>query len=433
MRSLKTFMKAKKPMWRCGECKCVTLQCRRENDEFCNCGEQMTFMTYEELVALGSVDAIVNELNKNPRGYLNSLTEEWHTQQSPEPGIELNVIVSHPDTPLIIDNRGFAIITHSDDPDLPTPLNTWVAIPYGPTNITITFAINPQWVGRVVESDWETEVTSIAMPTGTTVRVERGQDTFISFDTPDGNHTEYFPDPILAGSSFDWVFIGETEVTGTPVALTENTTLTVEFLPPEYNVGFYYNESAGELVDQNGDTVRDGDELAFVHWTTIVVDNNNVLTLWTGDDAIILTPTPEEGFEFLWWYYWQDGIEEEELPLTSLTLTDNIEVLPRMVPTTSYTYTIDIDPDGYWEVTDLDGNTITSIVAYDGDTIFVNDNDPSELIIESEFATVQNFLMTPTGSNMLIWAFFGQDQITSQPTILDAAGTITVKFEENSR
>ena len=38
MRQLKNFMKAKKPMWRCGECKCVTLQCWRDNDEFCNCG-----------------------------------------------------------------------------------------------------------------------------------------------------------------------------------------------------------------------------------------------------------------------------------------------------------------------------------------------------------------------------------------------------------
>ena len=39
MRQLKNFMKAKKPMWRCGECKCLTLQCRKENDELCNCGE----------------------------------------------------------------------------------------------------------------------------------------------------------------------------------------------------------------------------------------------------------------------------------------------------------------------------------------------------------------------------------------------------------
>ena len=42
MRQLKNFMKAKKPMWNCGECKCITLQCWRENDEFCNCGENVT-------------------------------------------------------------------------------------------------------------------------------------------------------------------------------------------------------------------------------------------------------------------------------------------------------------------------------------------------------------------------------------------------------
>lgn len=42
MRQLKNFMKAKKPMWNCGECKCITLQCWRDNDEFCNCGENVT-------------------------------------------------------------------------------------------------------------------------------------------------------------------------------------------------------------------------------------------------------------------------------------------------------------------------------------------------------------------------------------------------------
>ena len=42
MRQLKNFMKAKKPMWRCGECKCLTLQCRKENDELCNCGDTVS-------------------------------------------------------------------------------------------------------------------------------------------------------------------------------------------------------------------------------------------------------------------------------------------------------------------------------------------------------------------------------------------------------
>ena len=38
MRQIKNFMKAKKPMWRCGECECITLKCWKENDTFCNCG-----------------------------------------------------------------------------------------------------------------------------------------------------------------------------------------------------------------------------------------------------------------------------------------------------------------------------------------------------------------------------------------------------------
>lgn len=37
-RSLKNFMKAKRPFWNCNECECITLKCRRENDAFCNCG-----------------------------------------------------------------------------------------------------------------------------------------------------------------------------------------------------------------------------------------------------------------------------------------------------------------------------------------------------------------------------------------------------------
>ena len=39
MRAIKNFMRAKKPMWNCGECKCITLACWRNSDEFCNCGD----------------------------------------------------------------------------------------------------------------------------------------------------------------------------------------------------------------------------------------------------------------------------------------------------------------------------------------------------------------------------------------------------------
>ena len=37
MRQLKTFLKSKKVMRGCGECKCQTLQCWRNADEYCNC------------------------------------------------------------------------------------------------------------------------------------------------------------------------------------------------------------------------------------------------------------------------------------------------------------------------------------------------------------------------------------------------------------
>lgn len=39
MRQIKKFMEAKRPMWNCNECKCITIQCWKENDAFCGCGE----------------------------------------------------------------------------------------------------------------------------------------------------------------------------------------------------------------------------------------------------------------------------------------------------------------------------------------------------------------------------------------------------------
>lgn len=38
MRQIKNFMEAKRPMWNCNECKCITMQCWKENGELCNCG-----------------------------------------------------------------------------------------------------------------------------------------------------------------------------------------------------------------------------------------------------------------------------------------------------------------------------------------------------------------------------------------------------------
>lgn len=39
MRQIKNFMEAKRPMWNCNECKCITMQCWKENEAFCGCGE----------------------------------------------------------------------------------------------------------------------------------------------------------------------------------------------------------------------------------------------------------------------------------------------------------------------------------------------------------------------------------------------------------
>lgn len=45
MRQLKNLMKAKKPMWRCGECKCVTLQAWKCADELCGCVDNSNAVT----------------------------------------------------------------------------------------------------------------------------------------------------------------------------------------------------------------------------------------------------------------------------------------------------------------------------------------------------------------------------------------------------
>lgn len=39
MRQIKNFMEAKRPMWNCNECKCITMQCWKESEAFCGCGE----------------------------------------------------------------------------------------------------------------------------------------------------------------------------------------------------------------------------------------------------------------------------------------------------------------------------------------------------------------------------------------------------------
>lgn len=296
MRQLKNLMKAKKPMWRCGECKCVTLQCWRDNDEFCNCGEQMTFMTYEELVALGSVDAIVNELNKNPSGYLNSLTEEWHTQQSPEPGIELYVIVSHPDTPLIIDNKGFAIIMHSDDPDLPTPLNTWVAIPYGPqpvppTTYTITFGEDDGWLNSITQEP----VTSRTVPAGTKLTLGRldydiAEIVIWAYPTEEADPSEYELIDRFVNTSWikvNWEYLMFRE----PIEVNEDVTVTIDG-----------DESLYELeLEQFGWDVWNWvlweyqEHIAISEWTPVTLTNQewNTVTITAGSYSATYTLSDE--------------------------------------------------------------------------------------------------------------------------------------------
>lgn len=40
MRQMKQFLKQKKGLWRCGDCKCLTLMSYKCLDELCRCGEE---------------------------------------------------------------------------------------------------------------------------------------------------------------------------------------------------------------------------------------------------------------------------------------------------------------------------------------------------------------------------------------------------------
>lgn len=91
MRQVKAFMKAKKPMWRCGECKCITLQCRKENDEFCNCGESvLPLMSYSELQEYASSHTSRETsamLNEYPVEYFDKYNKEWHMEPNENEGL----------------------------------------------------------------------------------------------------------------------------------------------------------------------------------------------------------------------------------------------------------------------------------------------------------------------------------------------------------
>ena len=86
MRQIKNFMEAKRPMWNCNECKCITMQCWKESEAFCGCGEWWDgLLSWEEIVAMNgeeptleNTQAVLAELNRDPVWYRNKFLSEWH-------------------------------------------------------------------------------------------------------------------------------------------------------------------------------------------------------------------------------------------------------------------------------------------------------------------------------------------------------------------
>ena len=90
--------------------------------------EPSWLLTYSELVALGTHEAILAELNTNDEGYYASLTAEWHiqVQEAPE-GEEGSVwiLVDGNGNETVIDFYAYAYIISSPDEEH-IPSKTWV-------------------------------------------------------------------------------------------------------------------------------------------------------------------------------------------------------------------------------------------------------------------------------------------------------------------
>ena len=144
---------------------------------------------------------------------------------------------------------------------------------------TVTFAVDPEGSGHIYEGDWETDATTATFPVGTEVTVIVWQDTSIQFDEPDEDHVEYFP---ASDYQFLWAFIGETEITDTPVTLTEDVTITAKFNVPAMrtvtvSATNVYSGNDGYEVAESQDPLRATREPVSIQapeWSHIEYDYN---------------------------------------------------------------------------------------------------------------------------------------------------------------
>lgn len=91
-------------------------------------------MTYEELAALGTSTAILEELNTNDEGYYTSLTADDHTFETTTEWATMAMIVSEKwetyetTTPLLVDGNTFLYLVSGEMEGF--ELQTWYAVPY---------------------------------------------------------------------------------------------------------------------------------------------------------------------------------------------------------------------------------------------------------------------------------------------------------------
>ena len=88
-----------------------------------------------------------------------------------------------------------------------------------------------------------------------------------------------------------------------------------------------YNSDCGVVKDGDNEEVGDGNGYETPQGTVITV-NNNVCTIGTGDDAVVLTATAGEDCTFAGWTYYDED-SEEYTSFSSLTVEgEALEIAP---------------------------------------------------------------------------------------------------------
>ena len=315
MRQLKNFMKAKSPMWRCGECKCVTLQCRRDNDEFCNCGSSTELMSWEDFIQLNDKDEMIAILNSDNVWYYNKFSAEWHTQEGEmEQWVLVATLISAPNTPLTVDGNGFIYLIRWE---AQLPLNTWTLVPVGPqpTGKTVTLSVvnvngdaEDPMEAPISETCWTIEKQQVTVPVWTqweTVYdegepyiwqwvsiyfynddIQNPIETVRLTPSTSSSSAGYAVYDVCTGSS-DNCWWGEVQ---------DNTTLSVYFAKHAvYTVTIQANDATKWNVDINAVYVQTNGE-AYVEPDG---EERNKLLI----DGWYVTATPASGYTF---WYWED-------------------------------------------------------------------------------------------------------------------------------